>query len=63
MIKHFGKKMYVCIFLQAHVEDHKDDEFPTVLAAVIGLGILLFIIILIFCCVVFQLRKRYLIFF
>lgn len=44
--------------VKAHVEDQKDDEFPTVLAVVIGLGILLFIIILIFCCVVFQLRKR-----
>ena len=51
--------MYVCIDRQAHVDDQKDDEFPVVLAVVISLGILLFIVILIFCCVVFQLRRRY----
>ena len=44
---------------KAHVPEEKEDEFPVVLAVVIGLGILLFLIILIFCCVIFKLRKRY----
>ncbi|KAL9962398.1 hypothetical protein ACROYT_G031498 [Oculina patagonica] len=44
--------------VKAHVEAQTQDEFPIVLAVVIGLGILLALIILIFCCVVCQLRKR-----
>jgi len=44
--------------VKAQVDPKTDDEFPIVWAVVIGLGILLFLIILIFCCVVCQLRKR-----
>ncbi|XP_068705618.1 cadherin-23-like isoform X2 [Montipora foliosa] len=44
--------------VQPHVAAKRSAEFPIVLYVVIGLGILLFFVILIFCCVVCQLRKR-----